>query len=178
MSPAIQQSSQGLDSFHSEQIRLMKQQNEIALKNLTDASNETIRETNAKRNQAIKKAQAKKDLILSDIDELSDIVNKVVDWEDDENLSVSRGMRNIAVWRRDLEKITTQFNEFSDIFVTYDLVEDDVEMMSTEVMFRKMTSEFKEAVNGIEKEDDRRELYTLDTAKTDKVKLPVFEGRD
>ena len=169
MSPAIQQSSQGLDSFHSEQIRLMKQQNEIALKNLTDASNETIRETNAKRNQAIKKAQAKKDLILSDIDELSDIVNKVVDWEDEENLSVSRGMRNIAVWRRDLEKITTQFNEFSDIFVTYDLVEDDVEMMSTEVMFRKMTSEFKEAVNGIEKEDDRRELYTLDTAKTDKL---------
>ena len=28
------------------------------------------------------------------------------------------------------------------------------------------------------KEDDSRELYTLDIAKTDPIKIPVFEGRD
>ena len=36
----------------------------------------------------------------------------------------------------------------------------------------------EKAVEAIKAEDDKRELYTLDTAKVDTVKLPTFEGRD
>ena len=118
-----QPSGQTLGGFQAEQLKLMKQQNEIAMQNKTDASNETLRENNAKKVQGVKKAKTKRDLILNNVDELSDAVNKVSYWEEEEDLSISRGMRNIAVWRKDLEKITATFNEFSDICVTNDLGE-------------------------------------------------------
>ena len=45
-------------------------------------------------------------------------------------------------------------------------------------MVDRVTSEVREAIDAIKKEDDSRELYTLDVAKTDPLKMPVFEGRD
>ena len=92
-------------SFQEEQLKLLKEQNELSKKSLDAASNETLREINFKKSVAIKKAKAKIEHILSDADVLGDEVNKVGSWKDEGNLEVSRALRNISNWKKKLDEI-------------------------------------------------------------------------
>ena len=167
-----------LDQFQVQQLQLLKQQNEISQSRINAVANETVLDNESKKNAAKRKANSKRDSILSQIDDLSDKVGEVEDWQDESDLSVSRGIRNLTKWNKDLEKITNMFQEFSEIYSTHDLSEEDVEMSSTQLMVNKIAKELKDLNKVLEDEDNVRELYTLDSAIADKVKLPIFEGRD
>ena len=177
VSPAVPQPAP-LDQFQVQQLHLLKQQNEISQSRIDAAHNESVIELEAKKNAAKRKANSKRDAILTQIEDLSDKVSEVGDWSEESDLSVSRGMRNLTKWNKELEKITTMFHEFSEIYSTYDLTENDVEMSSTQLMVNKISKEVKDANKSLEEEDNVRELYTLDSAIADKVKLPTFEGKD
>ena len=167
-----------LSQFHAQQIQLLKQQNDLSQSRLDAAATESQREHDAKKSAAARKARSKRDIILNQIDDLGDKLGLVDDWKDESDLSVSRGLRNLSKWNKDVEKITTMFQDLSDICSTYDLQEDDVEMASTQLMVDKVSKEMKDTNKALEDEDISRELYTLDSSAVDKIKLPLFEGRD
>ena len=72
-----------------------------------------MREQNAKRTAAVKKASAKRDNILEDIRILDEKVSKVEDWKVETDLSVSKAVRSITSWKKELESLTTLYREFS-----------------------------------------------------------------
>ena len=166
------------NSFQDEQLKLLKQQNEIIAKNSQDASIDSIREHTSKRNTAVKKANAKRDHILDDIAVLSDKVRTVDDWEATSDLTVGKAMRSAASWKKELESITVLYRDFSEAIVQHNMDELELEISSTEVLFNKLKLDVKECIKSVEKEDEFRELYTLDASKTETIKYPVFGGKD
>ena len=50
--------------------------------------------------------------------------------------------------------------------------------MSVEVMVESIIREVKEVIKSVEEQDLVRRLFTLDTSKTDTVKLPIFGGKE
>ena len=89
-------------------------------------------------------------------------------------------MNEIKVWKEELKKIVElcRFRSLDDIVASYDISEENIQYLGAGVLVDKVSSEVRETIDAIMKEDDSRELYTLDTAKTDPIKMPVFEGRD
>ena len=166
------------NSFQDEQLKLLKQQNEIIAKNSQDASNDSIREHTSKRTTAVKKANAKRDHILDDIAVLSDKVRTVDDWEATSDLTVGKAMRSAASWKKELESITVLYRDFSEAIVQHNMDKLELEISSTEVLFNKLKLDVKECIKSVEKEDEFRELYTLDASKTETIKYPVFGGKD
>ena len=65
-----------------------------------------------------------------------------------------------------------------DIVASHDISDENIQHLEAGILVEKVSSEVRETIDAIMKEDDSRELYTLDTAKTDPIKMPVFEGRD
>ena len=176
--PPLHPTATSYENFQLQQLQLLKEQNEIAQNKVTSAANETLKELEAKKNSAIKKAQAKRENILQLIEDLNERIGDVEDWKEESDLSISRGLRNLSSWRKDLDKINSMFMDFTELYSANDLTEADVEMGSTQLMVNKIVKEIRDIGKTLEEEDISRELYTLDVAITDKVKLPTFEGKD
>ena len=171
-------SNPSLEHFQTQRLQLLKEQNEIAQGRATAAANETLREVEARKNIAIKKAESKRDAILQLIDDLNERMGTVEDWKEETDLAVSRALRNLSSWRKELVKITDMFQDFTELYSSNNLSEEEVEMASTKLMVDKIVQEIRDTGKALEEEDLVRELYTLDITVTDKVKLPTFEGKD
>ena len=143
-----------------------------------DRLSETQREIDLKKAAAIAKAANKCQSIFDDCDELSSKINEVEDWEKESNLAISRAMNEIKVWREDLKKIVELRRALDDIVASYDLSDDNIQHLEAGILVDRVSGDVREAIDAIKKEDDSRELYTLDIAKTDPIKMPVLEGRD
>ena len=172
--------------FQEASLQLKRQQNDIAEKALlakekenSEKLSETLRESGSKKAIATAKARNKCDAIFNDGDELSTKIGEVGDWDEASDLTVGRAMRNIKTLKEDLEKIVDVKRSLEDLVATYDLTEDDdVQLSVADAMVDRLSGEVREVIDAIKEQDDVRELYTLDAAKTDNVKLPTFEGRD
>jgi hypothetical protein len=176
--PSQASASASSNSFQDQQLKLLKEQNEIIARNSQNASNNTIHEHNSRRTGAVKKAVSKREHILDDIEILGGKISKVDDWKDATDLAVGKAMRSAAGWKKDLESLTVLYREFSDAVVHHDMNETELEISSTEMLFNKLKLDVKDCINDVEKQDEFRELYTLDAKKTDSVKYPVFSGKD
>ena len=112
------------NTFQAEQLRFMRQHNEILEKSQQEIENEkadklseSVREIEAKKTAAISRAENKCAAIVRDGEALSEKANKVdiESWKNESELSVSRAMREIKHWEEDLEKIITLKRELDDI---------------------------------------------------------------
>ena len=166
------------DFYQQEQLKLLKEKNEISKRNLDVATSESMREIDLKKAVAVRKFKAKTESILDDVEVLGEEVNKVGDWTEEVDLEISKAMRNVAVWKRKLEEIIKMERELLELVAENDLSASDVDLAETEEMVNNLKSEVKRATEEIISEDKARELYTLDTAIVDKIKLPMFEGKD
>ena len=180
-------SQDGADVFQAEQLKAMRKQNEILERSQQEKENdkaerlsETLREADAKKLAAEARAKNKSRVILKDSDELLEKVNEVgiENWKNETSLSIGRAMRNIKSWEDSLEKIIVLQREMDDIVATHGLNSECTDILQVGVAVQRVTDEVKFAIDAIKAEDDTRELYTLDIAIADKVKLPTFEGLD
>ena len=87
-------------------------------------------------------------------------------------------MKEIKTWEDSLEKIVALKRNLDDIIAIEDLNKDATEYLEIKIAVEKISQDVEFVVEVIKSEDDKRELYTLDPAKTDTIKLPTFEGRD
>ena len=79
-------------SFQEEQLKLLKEQNELSKRKLDVTANETLIEIDFKKSVAIKKAKAKVEHILSDVELLVEEVSKVGNWKIEGNLELCETM--------------------------------------------------------------------------------------
>ena len=105
-------------------------------------------------------------------------MSKVEDWKVETDLSVSKSVRIITSWKKELESLTTLSRKFSELVSHHDITEDEVEIHSIEIIFNRLKIDVKECIDFVEREDEYRELYTLDVSKTEAVKYPNFGGND
>ena len=163
------------DLFQQEQIDLMKEYN-VILKNTHQLR---VSEDEEKKSAAIKRVKKKCKLIRSEVDDLSEVVNKVPydSWKNEPDLSVSEAMNEIDNWQEHLEKIERFKEELDDLVFKNGLNEDD-EIQNVAILVDRLSDDVKHSIRNIKAEDKYRELYSLATAPTEKVKFPTFEGRD
>ena len=138
-----------------------------------------VSEDEEKKSAAIKRVKKKCKLIRSEVDNLSEVVNKVPydSWKNEPDLSVSEAMNEIDDWQKHLEKIERFKEELDDLVFKNGLNEDD-EIQNVAILVDRLSDDVKHSIRNIKAEDKYRELYSLATAPTEKVKFPTFEGRD
>ena len=127
---------------------------------------------------AIAEVNTKCDTLKDDALELLFTVREVINW-DGERLSdqeVSRAMLKINDWKEDLNKIVAVYREWKEIAEEHDLVLDEEEVEYADDLLDLLTVEVKQTVQEIEKQDDVRKLYSLDTFKAKSTKVPTFGG--
>ena len=80
------------------------------------------------REKCVLKAKSIYDNVKEDIQKLDDKINKVEvdEWSDEEDNSVTKGMRNLDKWEGELKEITTMFRKLKDLKTTYNIEEDEV----------------------------------------------------
>ena len=181
--PALDSNLQ--NQIEAEKLELLKRQvkalelaNETAIAEKSDKLSESVREVDAKRNAALNKAKAKYESVLEEIQELEDKVNTVGDWSDESDISIGRAMRNAKVWKTEIQKVLEMSRELKEITFEHNMTEEEIAANYQESVVATLSEDIKNVIANIEREDDRRALFTLDKAKTDPVKLPVFEGKD
>ena len=172
-------------SSNQDQINLLRRQTEAQEKILENAAaekveklNETSRVVEKEKTAAIATATVKYDTIVANSGKLASKVNKVVDWELESDLEVGRAMRKIKNWKVEMEKIETLNRDLKELVLSNGISDNDISLMAAEALANSVSEELTETVEAIEQQDDVRKLFTLDTAKSDLVKLPIFEGKD
>ena len=166
---------------------MLKEQNEISRKaqeaaalNLSNVQNESIRILNEKKTASAKKAKAKIQAIMDDLSTLNDKTKVVEDWNAVTDLVVGRAMKENDKIVKEYSKINDLRREVDEIIAEYDLddVDDELGLQECEIRMVEVQENVEEMIKSIKKEDNERELYSLDDAKVDTVKLPTFGGKD
>ena len=131
-----------------------------------------------KKMEATVKAKVKFQTILKLSDVLGDKVNEVSEWKEEKDLSVGRNMRKIDSWEKELEKITALNDDLKELVLSNGIASDDVPLDSSNAHVDKLFDDVEASIKAVRDEDDKRALYTLDSAKRDPIKMPLFEGND
>ena len=129
------------NAIEREKNDLLRRQTEIQEKALqasieekSDKLNETTRVAEEKRRVSIANANVKFSTLNEDINELSERVHKVTDWEIEEDLEIGRGMRKIKSWKEDLEKIVKINRSLKEIVINKDIGEDDISLLAADAL--------------------------------------------
>ena len=144
-------------------------------------TNQTMREADAKRNDALVEVKSKADSILFDAEELDKVINEVSDWRNASDNEVKKAVRNIKEWKKEMIKIIEAKRQFLIVVDKYQFteVEDGVSTVKVKGDVDDLKADMDTAILAIESEDNIRALYTLDiTPVTDPVKLPKLSGKE
>ena len=153
-------SNTGLTSYQKQHLDLSRQQ------------------ADQKKIEATVKAKVKFQTILKLCDVLDDKVNEVSEWKEEKDLSVGRNMRKIDSWEKELEKITALNDDLKELVLSNGIESDDVPLDSSNAHVDKLFDDVEASIKAVRDEDDKRALFTLDSAKRDPIKMPLFEGND
>ena len=141
------------------------------------ASLDTTKEATAAKKRAItKSAQVKSDVSKLDA-ELRRI--DLEEWADVPDKDIESGIQKLKEWKTTLDNIISRYREVEDILSSQDISIQDVrEAAQAGGKLKELEVFFSEVCDRVEHEDESRELYSGQTASTEKVAYPVFEGRD
>ena len=147
----------------------------------TNQVNQTLREANVRRNDALVEAKAKAVSILTDVEKLDKVVNETTDWKNASDITVKKAIRNIKDWKKEMNQIIERKRQFIIMVEKNQFTEeeDDVSTVRVEGEVDDLKADMDAAILSIENEDNIRALFTLDiTPVTDPVKLPKFAGKE
>ena len=142
-----------------------------------DMSNLSLGQT-GRRNEKLAEAIELFEQVVAMCGDLSDEVNKITDWDKEADLIVSRTMKKLQSWKKDLKEIVDVNRKLRVIAKANSFTSQEVSIDSAEAYVNKLADDLNETVREVESQDDKRALYTLDTTKADPVKLPTFEGKE
>ena len=168
------------ESFLSKVIELGKMSNPMSavipsMNNLT-LSDSFLLEQNA----AKKKVKAKLEDIMEDLDKLSTKACKVSDWSKATDLAVERAMRENDKLKKEFDRINSVRREVKGLMAEFDLEEarDGLSVQECDLKLVDVENEVEDTIKAVEEQNDARELYSLDEIRVDKVKLPIFSGKE
>ena len=167
------------NNFQHEQLKLMKEQNELFKMNSEATQKGADKVAKEKKEAAIKKAMSKCDTIIEDAAELSKKVEKYDDWKAQSDLIITREMKDNENQRKELQKIVDLSRELDDLVAENNLSDarDGLKIQEADTKLQEVAMALEEKIKVIEEEDKIRELYSLDEIHVDKVKLPTYSGK-
>merc|ERR1711954_339457 len=131
-----------------------------------------------KRKKALSKMKTLELAIENDAKELQEKIYEVDDWKQADDVSIGRGMKKIEKWDEELVKIVQMMRDMQTLQREFDVDEREIKCDEMDEVVNCLREDVKEVKRKIVKEDNERQLYSLDTTKVSKVNLPTFEGKD
>ena len=179
-SNVTQDDSRALDSTDLKRQELQIAERSLAAqeKDRLDRHSSELREKAAKRTISATKITKKVDAIFEEIEKLNDKLSAVGDPQQVTDIVLGRATRETIIWKEDMEKIVEKKRSVEELAANDELTEEESRVDEVSIRVDKLVCEVTEAIESVKLEDDARELYTLDTAKTETMKLPFFEGHD
>ena len=95
-------------------------------------------------------------------------------WKDQSETEIRKAMRKIDTWERNLVSLSKSYREYEVLSKQYETDTEELDNDNTDYMDIRNT--VKEVISAVQLEDERRNLQTLDHAKSDKVSYPSFSG--
>ena len=171
-------------SFQAERLKLLERQvaalelaNQNSVQERCNKDSEAARLSISRRNAAIKKGVAKYHCIMDKVTELEEKIRKVDDWTEVSDLEIGRYMNEIKDWNTDMDKLIKLSSELEELRADHALTAGEVPSDNGTVV-DGLNDELRLVIDTVKEQDDLRALFTLDKAKSDPVKLPIFEGKD
>ena len=116
--------------------------------------------------------------IENDAKELQEKNDEVSDWKLEDDVSIGRGMKKIEKWDEELGQIVQMMRDLQTLQREFDVDEGEIRCDEMEEVVNYLRGDVKEVKQKIVKEDNERQLYSIDNTKDSKVNLPVFGGKD
>ena len=115
-----------------------------------------------------------------DLIALSTKANEVEDWSTASDLAVGRAMKENEKLRKEYTRINNVKRDIDELMAEYGLEDeaDGLNVHECDLQLNEVHEEVEQTVKAVEDEDNARELYSLDEAKVDKIKLPTFGGKE
>ena len=175
-----QDDTRALDSTALKRQELQIAERSLAAqeKDRMERNSSELREKAMKRSVSVAKVKKKVDAIFEDIEKLNDKLSAIGDPEGVSDIVLGRATRETNTWKEDMEKIVEKKRNLEELVANDELTEEESRVDEVAIRVDKLVADVSDAIDSVKTEDDARELYTLDTAKTENVKLPIFEGRD
>ena len=95
-------------------------------------------------------------------------------WREQSENDIRRAMRKISNWERSILSLSKAFREYETLSKQFVVDSEELEGDSTEYL--ETRNKVKEVICAVQSEDERRNLQTLESAKSDKVSYPTFSG--
>ena len=82
--------------------------------------------------------------------------------------------------RKEFSRINTARRDIDELMAEFDLeeVRDGLSVQECDLKLFEVREEVEQTIKAVVEQDNLRELYSLDEAKVDKVKLPIFSGKE
>ena len=95
-------------------------------------------------------------------------------WEEVEDETIGNGMRNLSKWQDQVNIIERSYRKYENMALKYKFSGEKKGAM--EATYLDIKERFEKTKDALEKEDTDRGLYTLEPARTDIIKYPIFSG--
>ena len=116
--------------------------------------------------------------IESDVSKLRDKIYRVRDWKLEDDVSIGRALRMAENWDKDMKEIIQMMRGLKTLQREQDVEETEIGVERLKKLVEDLEENVEEVKEKITKEDNERELYSLDKTKVNKVELPTFAGKD
>ena len=156
--------------YEKESLKLQREQ----IQNQANATPRN-RQADGKLSYETKKLLYRDELrFLTDSLSLPDYGTVADHWKEQSEADVSKAMRKHSDWEKSLVSISKTFREYEMLAKQYG--EDIVELESNTEDYLEIRNTVKAVILAVQFEDERRNLQTLQSSKSDKVAYPTFSG--
>ena len=173
--------SQDQSSFQEEHLRVLREQLEQSKKDTTSKEAILVREALETKTKAVAKIKLKAKSVIEDAKDLSDLINKVeIDsWSEQDDWLVVQIRIELKTWDEKLKGITSMHREALELMAENSILDGSVvDLVDASNKVEDLTLDFKKVSDAVIDEDLCRELHTMNTSVTEKVKYPSFGGTD
>ena len=173
--------SQDQSSFQEEQLRVLREQLEQSKRETTSKEAILVREALETKTKAVAKIKLKAKSVVEDVRDLSDLINKVEieSWNEQDDWLIIQTRRELKSWEEKLKAITAMHREALELMVENSILDGSVvDLVDASNKVEDLTLDFKNVSDAVIAEDLSRELHTMNTSVTEKVKYPSFGGTD
>ena len=145
----------------------------IQLKSL-NLQEEAQRKAGEEKNKAsLLWAYAKSNEFFAETSDMGDILLEE-DWETTENCKVSEGMRLLKDWQTQMNTIERKYRDFENAASKHKFSKDKIDAIDLE--YERIRDKYEKIRDAVSLQDKERGLFTLEPAKTEKMKWPTFHG--
>ena len=157
----------GLTAYEERMLQLQMDNLQLQKSSAAKAAEEKSRKgvvlADTKSNQFYGETSVMGDLLLEE------------DWEKTDNTTVSQAMRLISSWQTQMNVIERKYREFENDALEYSFPVNKSEPIDIE--YARIRDKFERTRDAVLQQDRDRGLFTMEPAKTEKVKFPVFSGQ-